>query len=227
MDEFARRIVSGGKPAGKTHIREVVCASLMALEIGPDGELGRAALESFHMDDFDEATIISNVDDRLSRAAQRGATLVTYNGNFHDLCVLRTRLLRWWHFEETGVASYIERDHLDLADWMRAGGRSFPSLRDACAGLGVSIRCPTFLGRQNDLPPFECMKCELDVLGTAILLLHYLAAEKRSAEPLTKGLPRLGRMVKELAKERQHFECLSANPIFAPKAAPWGAAGCV
>lgn len=222
MDEFARKIASDGRPAGKTHIREVVCASMVRLEFDEAFNVISSKLESFHQDEFDEPTILSNVDDWLETNTAAGGELVTYNGLFHDLPILRGRLVRWWHFGAAGIRHHFNHGHLDLAEWLRAGGRGFPSLRDACAGIGISIKPPTFLGRQSNLAPYEVLKCELDVLGTAILLFHYLAEIEGSDKPLARGLIGLGKEVRLLARGKQHLETLALNPVFARAPAPWG-----
>lgn len=221
-DDFALRVMGPNATARSAHVREVVCASALKLKIGKDFTVSSAKLMTWDTREIAERDLLANLD---AAAASHGSTagwIATYNGTSHDLPALMTRQLRWWLIPSRGVGPFLLRNHVDLARWLGHGGYRFPSLRDACAGLGISIRPPTFLRCNIELEPYEVMKCELDVLGTTVLLLYCLAANFGDQHSLATAIATFGEEASQLAIGRPHLEAFALNPSLRGPAVPWG-----
>jgi len=225
-DRFAR-VLSGRRTAVSrgSPLNEVVNVSYVGFDMAVDGSFSSLTLRSFHRAEYSEVDILGNVQDALAGVADDGGMLATFNGRAFDLPLLRLRQMRWWLCEADAVARIAggEAEHVDVMLDMSMDDRAVrPSLEDACASLGFSLRGPTAAGRDSPIPR-ETERCEIDVVGTTILLLHVLATRRRSREPLRRGLPALGRMVRGLAVGRPHLERFAGSAMLREDACAWGA----
>ncbi len=211
-----------GVPKGSP-LHEIVAASALTFH-EHDGVFGGFRLRSWHRDDYLETDIISNVEAELDRVAGEG-TLITFNGSGHDLPTLRMRQLRWRMVGDDAIVRIGARGdaHVDVMLELSLGGEGrWPSLNDGCAAVGISLSGPIPVGRDT-LIPLEIQKCERDVVGTAMLFMHLLAAQRRSAATLGAGLPALGAFLRQIATGRPHLERLALSRQLDVGSAAWGA----
>ena len=205
----------GKTPAG-TPLHAIVNASLLAFEEGDDGTCFGFELSSYHASLDDEAEIVERVEAELGRVRDARGRVVTFNGTAHDLPLLRQRRLRWWRFatDEAGFLLDMEPErHSDVMLELSTEGRMrWPSLADACASLGFSIRGSA---GQSAAPetPLELAKCEIDVLATMVLYLHSSSQRRRSPVPVLRGLPELGRFARDRAARGPHLERFAMSPL--------------
>lgn len=210
-----------GVPKGSP-LHEIVAASALTFH-EHEGVFGGFRLRSWHRDDYLETDIISNVEAELDRVAGEG-TLVTFNGSGHDLPMLRMRQLRWRMVEDDAIVRIGARGdgHVDVMLELSLGGEGrWPSLADGCAAIGISLAGPIPVGRETLIPP-EIQKCERDVVGTAMLFMHLLAAQRRSGQALGAALPALGTFLRQIATGRPHLERLALNRQLEAGSAAWG-----
>lgn len=205
-------------------LNRVVNASVMTFRQDGEGRIAGFDLLSFHVDEYGEADVVANVDRVLAGVHADGGMLVTYNGIAHDVPILRGRQLRWWQCSAVGIAAFAEGegDHVDLMIEIAGSGRRWAKLSDACASVGFSLRGPAPIGQERTIP-YEVEKCELDVVGTTVLMLYVLAAKSRSEEPLSRGLPALGSRLRAIVGGRPHLERFALSPLLGEDACAWGA----
>lgn len=220
------RILAGRRgtvPIGSP-LHAILNVSLLTFTLGQDFELANLDLVSFHADEYDEPDILRMTERVLADVANSRGLLVTFNGRRHDLPVLRMRQLRWWQCANSGIRGFAagEGDHMDVMATLAAGGTRFATLADACGAVGFSIFGMTQIGRTTETPK-ALEKCELDVVGTAVLMLHLLAERARSDVPLRRGMPVLGDYLRTVAARRPHLEHFALNPLLRPDALAWGA----
>lgn len=219
-DPFARRIASRGGVSASRALWEICCVSLLRFELSADATVVAAELDTFHADDFDEADIVENIELNCRAVLAEAGWLMTYDGERHDLPVIRSRQVRWWRPHRRGIMQLAANHHLDVGLWAAGRPGKVPALRDGCASVGVSIQPIVKVG--GTPAPVEAAKSELDVSGTAILGLYALADLRRSVSPLINGLPSLGGHFKRFAEGRPHLEGLALNPVLSQPAGPWG-----
>lgn len=210
-----------GVPRGSP-LNEIVAASVLRFDERDEGFDG-FRLMSWHRDVHLETDIIANIEVELGRVAEAG-TLVTFNGIGHDLPVLRMRQMRWRMVEAGAIPSIGDREdaHADVMLEMSLGGEGrWPSLSDGCAAVGFSLAGPVTVGRGTDIP-IETEKCERDVVGTGMLFLHLLAAQRRSMGTLIDGLAALGSFLRTTAAGRPHLERLALNRQLQAGSSAWG-----
>lgn len=205
-------------------IHEVINASLLTFVEAPNGRLTDFQLTSWHRAEYEERDILANLEAGLSPLIGARGRLVTFNGAGHDLPTLRRRQLRWWMCEAEAIDRFQAGDaeHLDIMLAMAGTGceARWPTLADACASVGFSLLGPTPVGRVSTLPR-ETIKCELDVVGTAILMFYVLASRRRSREALENGLPSLGRFLRGLAPTRHHLSRFATSRLLSDDACAW------
>lgn len=173
--------------AQSTH--QVRCVSLLKLELSDTAAVAEASLETFHAENVDESDIVENIELRSTAVLDQNGWLMTYDGERHDLPVIRSRQVRWWRPHRRGLLQLAYDRHLDVGLWAAGRPGKVPALRDSCASVGISIQPIVKLG--GDCAPVQSIKSELDVAGTAILGLYALADYRRSVAPLVMGLPSL------------------------------------
>lgn len=215
----------GAVPIGSP-LHAILNVSVLTFALGRDGQVGDFDLISFHADEYIEPDILLMTEQILADVSASRGLLVTFNGRRHDLPVLRMRQLRWWQCASAGIRGFAagEGDHMDVMATLAAGGNRFATLADACGAVGFSIFGMTPIGRTTETPK-ALEKCELDVVGTAVLMLHLLAERAGSDEPLRRGMPVLGDYLRTLAGRRPHLEHFALNPLLRPDALAWGSSG--
>lgn len=211
-DDLARRLsrrTSGSLPL---LLRQVVSVSCFRLDFASDRNW---CLETFHSDELSEPQILADVDRIVGTVAGAGGALVTFNGQEHDLPLLRSRQLRWLQCSNQGLLPYLDGTlyHVDVMRALSRGGSRYLRLIDACASLGLSLVGPTRLEADRRIP-VEQEKGELDVVGTALLYLFLLADRLADRDLLAKGLESLGSYLRKQAVVRPHLRGLAASPIF-------------
>jgi hypothetical protein len=160
------------------------------------------------MSEFD---ILMRLDELLATAAA-GAALVTYNGLAHDLPVLRRRCARHWMFGLPGVAAAAAMDHLDVMLRQRLGRRDkMPSLREACAGLGISTADPRTATGPAIAP--DVVKCQADVVATFLLALFEMAIDRGSEDVLVAGWEGLSAHLGAARPRALHLEHFRDHPL--------------
>lgn len=205
-------------------LQAVVSASVLTFHERPGGLLCGYRLFSWHREEMSEEDILMNLHRHLEQVVDDAGTIATFNGKAHDLPVLQNRSLRWWMCDADSI-DQIEAGkarHIDLMLELSAYGRArWPSLADACASVGFSLEGPVQIGRDTAIPR-QTEKCELDVVGTCILLLYVLAHHSRSRKPLEQGLPALGRFLRSISSHRPHLARLAKSDLLSENAAAWG-----
>lgn len=218
---LARRFKSAPR---SSPLQAVICASVLIFHEGHGGLLSNFRLLSWHRNDMSEEDILTNLNRELQQVVDEGGTIATFNGKGHDLPVLQNRMLRWWMCEADAI-SQIEAGaarHIDLMLELSAYGKArWPSLSDACASVGFSLQGPVQIGRESEIPR-QTEKCEIDVVGTCILLLYVLAHQSGSRLPLEKGLPTLGYFLRSIASYRPHLQRFATSDLLSDNAAAWG-----
>jgi hypothetical protein len=226
-DRFARLLTgrrTGGSIPKGSPLNEVINVSTLEFVRGEDGACTGFQLSSFHRDEYSEPDILANAEQALARVARRGL-LATYNGRAYDLPLLRMRQMRWWQCDARAVDAIAagEADHVDvMMDLSMEGATRWASLEDACASVGFALRGPSIAGRGPTLP-YEVERCEVDVIGTAILLLYVMARREHSSIPLRRGLPAIGNLLRGPAAGRPHLHRFDESDLLGEDAIAWGA----
>ncbi|WP_326522931.1 hypothetical protein [Sphingomonas sp.] len=226
-DRFARLLTgrrNGGAVPKGSPLNEIINVSTLEFVRGPDGVCTGYQLTSFHRDEYSEQDILANAETALTRVAE-GGLLATFNGKAYDLPLLRLRQMRWWQCE-SGAAEAIAggtAEHIDvMMDLSMDGALRWASLEDACASVGFALRGPAVAGRGPALP-YEVERCEVDVIGTAILLLYVMARRERSTVPLRRGLPAIGDLLRGPCAGRAHLHRFADSELLEADAMAWGA----
>lgn len=222
-DRFAR-ILSGQKRLRRSSpLHEVCAAACLDIAPGEGGGFGRIVLASWHHEDFSERDILVNVIDRLERCCSDGGAVVTYNGHRHDIPVLRLRQMRWW-LGHDDLLRRLQRDRTAHFDVMREFTGSLsqpPSLKEACAMIGVSLDGPV-RAYESGRTPYELQKCQSDVIGTAILLAYLTVSAGGGNDALSMSLGKIGGALRAIENVHPHLARFAASPLLGEGATPWG-----
>ncbi|THD34456.1 MAG: hypothetical protein E7773_14805 [Sphingomonas sp.] len=192
-------------------VHRISAAAWLVMAEGQGGEWRVEELDSLGTptEEFDILLALNRV---LRIVADRGGELVTYNGQRHDLPIIRGRATRNWMFELDGLFPPSPITHVDVMRAAGLGAGDWPKLREACAGLGFTCdpdQDPVGGGRK--LIPRR-RKAEVDAVATMILRLHGLAAERRDARTLAGGWSALAEHITHHAAARPHLLQLSTSP---------------
>ena len=140
--------------------------------------------------------------DAIVGAHPASSILVSYNGTGHDLGVIRRRAARHWLFDLPLLEYLQQADHVDLMRrHTRAAKDRFPSLRDACAGLGIAAD-HRLVAANAVGPGLPSRKAETDVVATFLLMLFELAIAERDHDVLYNGWRSLEAMIAAKNPER-------------------------
>lgn len=219
LDGAARRLSSPRVAAGAGP-KMIVAAS--CLTRWPSGGAGDWSLRNFHVSKMPEADLLTSLHDIASKVLAAGGVLVTYNGEQHDLPLLRDRQSRWWQFENGAFLDYLEgrQHHIDLMRERSWGGRRPGTLGEACASYGICLMEPTGVINSRQAPR-EVQKADLDVVGTAALFFYVAGDRGRSTSVTRDGLTSLGTFLRKAASYTPHLRPLATNPQLGPGCQPW------
>ena len=210
----AAAIAPRGGARTRTSLHEIAAYSRLSMIEDSDGHWHSFNLASLAAPEFD---ILMEIEAELSSLAERGGTLVTYNGRRHDAGVLRQRAASHWMFGLTGFAALDTLAHRDLMREVTHGWRdSWPSLRDACAGYGI----PTdhmLTGRDTPLP-IAIRKSQVDCVATFLLLLYELAIDRGDESVLVAGWTALAAYLGEPCIKASHLSQFRWHPHLADRA---------
>lgn len=219
--DAAARILSGARQGGSFGPSKLVAASCLTRWF--PGQQAEWRLLSYHCNEMTEADLLVNVHTVVDKVARDGGVLVTFNGEQHDLPLLRERQSRWWLFEAGAILDFMEgrRRHIDLLQERRWAGRKPGSLAECCASVGISLQEPSEVVSTRSSPR-ETRKADIDVIGTAAMFF-YLAGDRGRTTALTRnGLISLGQFLNSAAKHQRHLSALAGNPQLSQAGRPWG-----
>lgn len=210
LDPAAAAIAAHRKGSLPTALQRVTTACLLVIDEDPSGAWRTPALHTLAAP-LSEFELLMRLDGLLADVADRDGLLVTYNGMAHDLPIIRRRCLRHWMFGLPGLAAAAAIDHLDLMLRQSSGRRDrAPTLREACAALGISAADPrTDTGAS--LPP-DVIKCQSDVVATFLLALFEMAYERGSEDVLVSGWEALASHLGGLRPRAMHLEHFRNHP---------------
>lgn len=156
-----------GGPANRPALHKVTGWSLLSATETADRRWTDFKLQTRSGDS--EWHVLFDLDEALTAAQEKGATLVTYNGEAHDLPMLQRRTIANWLFGVPGLANLHAMPHRDLFREATRGGRTnWPSLRDLCTAWGI----PTdHMAVSGDRTPagMAHRKSQTDVIATLLL----------------------------------------------------------
>lgn len=168
-------------------IHRLTAASMISVWETTGGEWQDLSLVSVAEPDHSETTMLTEIDRFLLNLITNGGECVTFNGLSHDLPTLRRRASRHLLFDLTGVFPATPMLHTDLMRRCTRGWRDdWPSLRAACAGLGIPVN-HLLAGNGGSGPSARQRKCEVDVVCTFLLLLYELSISRRTQRPIVAG----------------------------------------
>lgn len=196
QDPTAFSLAGGGK-GWRLGLERISAFAL--LTSSPAGDERVRSLELLSHESEDEHQLLLSLDDALTdcQSSKRAFTLVTYNGLGFDLGVIRRRAARHWLFDLPLTGMLADADHLDLmVRHTRSRKDRLPSLRDACAGLGIPADPHLASPRSVELGA-AARKAETDVVATYLLFLYEMAIKARAHGVLYEGWLALERMVAE------------------------------
>lgn len=177
-------IAGRGSQISRAALHRLMAASTLSVTEDEDGawtdiEITSAAGPT-------ELPLLAGIAKRIELLAAAGGTLVTYNGVRHDLPVLCRRAQANWAFNLEGIAVMATLPHVDLIHHGCGRARTPAALRDACAGLGITMN-HLIVPREADPLAATIRKGQCDVSATFLLLLHEVALARRAARPLVAG----------------------------------------
>lgn len=211
LDEAAAYCAGYKGGAIPPELQKIVTASLLVAHENADGSWTGLDLRSFSSSDCEFDVIMDLLDFAASLTADRGI-LITYNGTAHDLPVLKRRAARHWMFGLPGLVRLQTMQHTDLMLLQRRGrGASYPTLRDACAGLSLGL--PGSRGTRLKDHLSSVGKCESDVVATYLLALYEIAMARGSPSPLRQGWEALECYLANVRPRRAHLDGFVGHPL--------------
>ncbi len=204
LDLETRLSSAAASPGGRSvdvarsALHEVAAVCVLSFRVGTSG-LDDLALWSGRAAQRGEHSLIAELDRALLPAWRGGGLLVTHNGFVHDVPVLLRRCAHHGMFHSAGIEPWAgapERHRDTLRLW--GGG----ALRDLCVGIGipfprVAATVPTALR--------GLVKCEVDVVATALLWLHREAFARGGVGWLVRCWADLGRFLSMSEAKRPHL----------------------
>lgn len=197
-----------GMPAA---LQRIATACMLVATEHADGSWTDLRLDTF-ADPLTEFDILMKLDGRLAFLAEADGMICTYNGRAHDLAVLRRRGARHWMFGLPGIAKATTMDHMDVMLRQRLGRQDgTPTLREACAGLGIAAFDPRAPAPGAGAP--DVRKCQTDVVATFILTLYEIAIDRGSPDPLVLGWEAISAYLAAMRPRAAHLENFRAHPL--------------
>lgn len=172
-------LAPGDQPRLERHVlQEIVAATTLEFAVVDDG-IADIAMTTVLAAAIGEEALLLAIDGPLSRCLEAEGTLVTHNGRAHDVPVCFVRAMHHWLFTARSFDRWRQAPDERHIDTMLAFGRGDgrgPSLVDLAAGLGFSaLPGPRSVARPLAEP---LRKGQVDIVCTAIVFLHLVAAER-------------------------------------------------
>jgi len=196
-------------------LHQLTAASLLVASMDADGAWSDMQLVSLCEPEAGERRMLIEIDEILAELFRDGGTCVTFNGMSHDLPTLRRRAARHHLFHLEGINPNRPIQHIDLMRRCTRGWRDdWPSLKAACAGLGIPVNHMLADPRSPGVPATQ-RKCETDVVCTFLLLLHELAIAYRDHAVLERGWKALAELLNPRSHPAHLAQFAHAIPTFA------------
>jgi hypothetical protein len=211
-DPQATAIAPRGRGGSRSALHRIQGFSILVATELPDGRWSEMTLES--AGGGDEFEMLLAINDALASLAFKDGTLVTFNGKSHDAPVLRRRAAAHWMFGLPGLGALDRLAHRDLMTTRTHGRReAWPSLRDACAGLGIATD-HRLVGVANGASA-EVRKSQVDCSATFLLLLYELALERGHQGVLVEGWSALAALFARPHLRAPHLDQFRWHPMLA------------
>lgn len=147
--------------------------------------------------------MLSAISAALTEEDDQRTVLVTFDGLRRELPVLALRCRASWRFNLLGLARLPTMDHLPLIDLLGAAA-PVGSLTEVCLGLGIPADEPASAEYRGEAAD-QSRRWERDAARTFLVLLHEIAAARRSATTLGAGWRALSAHVEEHADLAPHL----------------------
>ena len=222
-DKFARTLAGKKVLKATSPLHEIINISTLRLEFDIDDRVIGVRLATWNEARYREPDILANASEAIREAISSGGEVVTYNGKRFDLPLMRLRQMRWWQCSHEALrrASTRAGPHFDVMEALAGGLSQMPSLAEACAMIGFSLKGPARATNDYEVA-HEIEKCETDVVGTAILYLYCLADRNGRPDLLGVNLTAVGSYLRTVAGNRQHLLRFAKSPLLGERACPWG-----
>lgn len=162
--------------------------------------------------DMPEYDMLFDLDEALTAAQERGATLVSYNGLAHDLPTLRRRVIANWMFALPGLAALSDMPHVDIMRQETRGSRTaWPALADLCAGFGIPTDYLPVRAVENP-PSIPHRKSQVDVVATFLVLAHNLSARREESRTVSRAWLALVEFLKRPDVRQPHLAQFVYHP---------------
>lgn len=157
----------------------------------------------FTSEEHDEVAMLSFVDHLLPDPFDPSARVITYNGNEHDLPLLRLRAGANWCHSLTNLTAWTEprrRGRIDLISEGFGSSGARWRLTDLCAGLGFTTRHGLIAQSVLSLISRERWDAVaehnmMDAVGTFLAYASHLSLEANSHRPLASAWVELARLL--------------------------------
>ncbi len=204
---------------GRPGLHKIVCASVLTYrQCWRSGAFSGVKLHTFTSERDPEASVLVGVDLTLPDPSDPHARVITWNGVNHDMRMLRTRATALWMTRLRALRGWTSngcRDrHLDL---MRAGGGgagNWSRLRDACAGMGVSLHPgDETMTRALAAGAWDRVAAHnrMDVLGTFLVHAVRDGFERGCPVPAATAWSEVAKLTRATPRASRHEAALSTH----------------
>lgn len=195
-------------------VHRIVALSSLEAEEREDGSWSVARVRSLALAEagVEEFALLETIDTLLKPIAESGGLLITFNGDRHDLMLIRRRAANHLLFGTSGIGRLSSISHRDLMTDSIAGGGPWFKLRDVAAGLGIPI-AHELPSRGLGLPSRPARKGEVDVVVTFLLFLFDLADRRGSATPVHRGWKAVGDYLRRAGPHGEHLAQFRRHPL--------------
>lgn len=200
------------KPRGdKAAVHRIVAATVLrASECGEEWDILGIETAEGHTD-FDERDMLRLIDEALVWVADGNGTLATFNGERHDLVILRRRAARHLMMGLSGIRGSRSIHHVDLMTGHMLAGGTWYSLREAAAGLGIPVEHR--LSTKGIGMAKTAQKGQTDVAASFLLFLFELAMQRGDAGAVVNGWRALGDYVRSAGPHGDHLAQYRRHPL--------------
>ncbi len=176
---------------------------------GADGSWNDLQLRSIGGES--EPAALAAISAELSELRDDDGLLVTFDGPGLEFPLLRMRSRANWAFDLDGLCAIPMIRQVALARQIANAG-AISSVNEVCTGLGIPPQ--SFLQTTWRGPNLESTRSsQQEALGTFLILLHEIAACRRSVTPLANGWRALSNMLDTGFPEELHLNRFKAPAI--------------